>query len=132
MSLIPVPALADNDLWLLHDDKHAQVVNPGDAGPVRSVHTRHHPGLKSILVTRHHASCRIWISSPKRAAHPDGNAARCTYLAVSADLRRPFTCESDNRGMATVPPHHFFGLQLQRPHSTERIDRNRPIKNQLK
>ena len=108
MSLIPVPALADNDLWLLHDDKHALVVNPGDARPVMAAHPMHSPDLKSILVTRHLAGSRMRISSNKRAALSDGNAACCTHPAISPGLRRPFTCESDNRGMANVPPHHFF------------------------
>lgn len=103
MSLIPVPALADNDLWVLHDDIHALVVNPGDARPVMATHPVHSPDLKLILVTRHHVGSRMRIPSNKRAALFAGNAAFCTHPAVSADLRRPFTCESDNRRMATVP-----------------------------
>lgn len=55
MYLIPIPAFADNYLWLLHDGKHALVVDPGDAGPVLRVLEQHSLQLKSILVTHHHA-----------------------------------------------------------------------------
>lgn len=130
MSLIPVLALADNDRWLLHDDRHALALNPGDARAMMAAHPIHKPDLKSILVTRHRAGSRMQIPSNKRAALFDGNAASCTHAAISPDLRRPFTCESDNRCMANVPPHYFLGPR--RPHRTERMNRNRPIKNQLK
>lgn len=55
MYLIPVPAFADNYLWLLHDGKHALVVDPGDAEPVLAALTKHGLQLESILVTHHHA-----------------------------------------------------------------------------
>jgi hydroxyacylglutathione hydrolase len=29
-----IPAFTDNYLWLIHDDQHAAVVDPGDAAPV--------------------------------------------------------------------------------------------------
>ena len=34
MNLIPLPAFADNYIWLLHDGRRALVVDPGDAQPV--------------------------------------------------------------------------------------------------
>lgn len=36
LQIVPVPAFADNYLWLLHDEDSAEtaVVDPGDAGPV--------------------------------------------------------------------------------------------------
>ncbi len=55
MYLIPVPAFANNYLWLLHDGKRAVVVDPGDAGPVLRVLKQHALQLESILVTHHHA-----------------------------------------------------------------------------
>ncbi|MGH8857970.1 MAG: MBL fold metallo-hydrolase, partial [Polaromonas sp.] len=55
MFLIPIPAFADNYLWLLHDGKRALVVDPGDAGPVQRVLEQHALQLVSILVTHHHA-----------------------------------------------------------------------------
>ena len=130
MSLISVPALVDNYLWLLHNDKHALVMNPGDAKPVIAVRFLLNPDLKLILVTRHHARGRLRIPSKKWVVLSHGIAARCTRPAISADLRRPFTCESDNRGMATAPQHHY--PRLCSPHPIERMNSNRPIKNHLK
>ena len=55
MYLIPVPAFADNYLWLLHDGKRALVVDPGDAEPVLRALQASRLQLESILVTHHHA-----------------------------------------------------------------------------
>ena len=56
MKLIALPAFADNYIWLLHNDRHALVVDPGDSSPVLAW-MREHPGLQldTILVTHHHA-----------------------------------------------------------------------------
>jgi hydroxyacylglutathione hydrolase len=55
MKLLPLPAFADNYIWMLHDGREALVVDPGDAQPV--LNALHHEGLKlqGILVTHHHA-----------------------------------------------------------------------------
>jgi len=55
MKLIPLPAFADNYIWMLHDGKKALVVDPGDAQPVRAALLREGLQLESILVTHHHA-----------------------------------------------------------------------------
>ena len=55
LHLIPIPAFADNYLWLLHDGERALVVDPGDAAPVLQVLAQHALRLESILVTHHHA-----------------------------------------------------------------------------
>ena len=116
MSLIPVFALANNDRWLLHEYRHALVVNPGDARTTMAVHPAHKPDLNPILVTRHRAGSRMQVPPNKQAAIYDGNAASCTHAAISPDLRRPFTCESDNRGMANATPHYFLGSPAPAPH----------------
>ena len=56
MKLIALPAFADNYIWLLHNDHHALVVDPGDSAPVLAWMLEH-PGLQldTILVTHHHA-----------------------------------------------------------------------------
>jgi hydroxyacylglutathione hydrolase len=56
MNLIALPAFSDNYIWLLHDDRHALVVDPGDSAPVLAW-LQQHPGvqLDMILVTHHHA-----------------------------------------------------------------------------
>ncbi len=56
MTLIPLPAFTDNYIWLLHDDRHALVVDPGD-GAVAAQWLSQHPWIQldTILVTHHHA-----------------------------------------------------------------------------
>lgn len=54
LKLIPIPAFADNYLWMLHDGKRALVVDPGDAEPVMRVLKDQALQLESILVTHHH------------------------------------------------------------------------------
>lgn len=56
MNLIPLPAFTDNYIWLLHDDRHALVVDPGD-GAVVLAWLAQNPQvqLDTILVTHHHA-----------------------------------------------------------------------------
>ncbi|WP_090143006.1 hydroxyacylglutathione hydrolase [Limnohabitans sp. DM1] len=56
MKLIALPAFSDNYIWLLHDDHHALVVDPGEGAPVRQWLQQHpHVQLDTILVTHHHA-----------------------------------------------------------------------------
>jgi len=50
----PVPAFSDNYLWLLHNDRSAVVVDPGDAAPVEAALQRLKLDLVGILITHHH------------------------------------------------------------------------------
>ena len=52
MFLIPIPAVADKYLWLLHDGKRAALVDPGDAEPVLRPLEKHALQLESILDSR--------------------------------------------------------------------------------
>ncbi len=53
--LIPLPALADNYIWLLHDDNgQAIVVDPGQSAPVEHALIKHGWQLRAILLTHHH------------------------------------------------------------------------------
>ncbi|MEG0920389.1 MAG: hydroxyacylglutathione hydrolase [Comamonas sp.] len=54
MHLHPLPAFADNYIWLLHNDRQALVVDPGDAQPVINALAQHGLQLQSIVVTHHH------------------------------------------------------------------------------
>ena len=54
MTLVPLPAFADNYIWMLHDGSNAIVVDPGDAQPVFDALARHKLQLAAILVTHHH------------------------------------------------------------------------------
>ena len=53
--MIPIPAFADNYIWLIHNGKDALVVDPGDAQPVLDTLHQHGLTLQNILVTHHHA-----------------------------------------------------------------------------
>lgn len=55
LHVLAVPAFNDNYLWLIHDGRHAAVVDPGDAGPVLAALDRHGLSLHAILLTHHHA-----------------------------------------------------------------------------
>jgi hydroxyacylglutathione hydrolase len=55
LSVLAVPAFADNYLWLIHDGVHAAVVDPGDAGPILQTLQDHRLALTAILLTHHHA-----------------------------------------------------------------------------
>jgi hydroxyacylglutathione hydrolase len=55
LHVVPLPALADNYIWLLHDD-HGQaiVVDPGEAGVVEAALAERRLALTAILLTHHH------------------------------------------------------------------------------
>jgi hydroxyacylglutathione hydrolase len=50
-----IPAFKDNYIWVIHDDRHAVVVDPGDATPVLRFLQDQGLALAAILVTHHHA-----------------------------------------------------------------------------
>ena len=54
MLLIPLPAFADNYIWMVHDGHKAVVVDPGDAQPVLQALQQTGLQLDAILVTHHH------------------------------------------------------------------------------
>lgn len=53
--ITPIPAFADNYIWLLHNQVHAIVIDPGDATVVESKLQQLNLELAAILVTHHHA-----------------------------------------------------------------------------
>ncbi|GAA4355387.1 hydroxyacylglutathione hydrolase [Variovorax defluvii] len=54
MKLVPLPAFADNYIWMLQDGRNAIVVDPGEAAPVFDALARGGLHLAAILVTHHH------------------------------------------------------------------------------
>lgn len=54
LSVLAIPAFADNYLWLIHDGVHAAIVDPGDAAPVFAALEAHKLTLVAILLTHHH------------------------------------------------------------------------------
>lgn len=55
LHITPLPALADNYIWLLNDDEgNAVVVDPGDASVVEEALAERRLTLRAILLTHHH------------------------------------------------------------------------------
>lgn len=50
-----IPALRDNYIWAIHDDRSAAVVDPGEAAPVQAFLNAHGLRLNAILCTHRHA-----------------------------------------------------------------------------
>lgn len=103
MHLIPLPALADNYIWLLHDDDGcALIVDPGDANIVEQALTTRGLQLRTILLTHHHHD------------HIDGAAALLERHDVPVyapvDERIPFVTRSvaDGDHIAQVLPSLDF------------------------
>ena len=53
-AIIPIPAFADNYIWVLREGAVAAVVDPGDAAPVIAYLEREAVALSAILATHHH------------------------------------------------------------------------------
>ena len=55
IEITAIPALTDNYIWAIHDDRHVAVVDPGEAAPVLAFLMANGLQLKAILCThRHH------------------------------------------------------------------------------
>lgn len=63
LSVLPIPAFADNYLWLIHDGAQAAVVDPGDAAPVLDALNALGLSLVAILLTHRHADHVGGVSS---------------------------------------------------------------------
>jgi hydroxyacylglutathione hydrolase len=55
LNVLAIPAFNDNYLWLMHDDRHAVVVDPGDAMPIIKALRERGLTLAAILLTHRHA-----------------------------------------------------------------------------
>ncbi len=53
-NITAIPALQDNYIWALHDDRHAVVVDPGEAAPVLAFLNERDLVLDAILCTHRH------------------------------------------------------------------------------
>ena len=56
LKIIPIPAYQDNYIWILHNDVHAVVVDPGLAAPVKDyliklkLNKMEAPKIKQIII----------------------------------------------------------------------------------
>lgn len=65
--MLPLPAFSDNYIWMLHDARHALVVDPGDAAPVLQALHGMGLSLQAILVTHHHGDHVGGVSALREA-----------------------------------------------------------------
>jgi hydroxyacylglutathione hydrolase len=72
LNLTPLPAFADNYLWLLDDGRHAAVVDPGDAAVVSTALQARGLELAAILVTHHHADHTGGVDALRARLTADG------------------------------------------------------------
>ena len=70
LHIVPVRAFADNYIWVIRDQHHAAVVDPGDAVPVLDFLRRENLRIVAILNTHHHND------------HVGGNAALLQEFSV--------------------------------------------------
>lgn len=99
MHLIPIPAFADNYLWLLHDGQHALVVDPGDAAPVLRTLKQHGLQLQSILVTHHHADHTGGVAELRQAT------GATVYGPATESVPQPCTAVQEGDSVQTVGLH---------------------------
>jgi hydroxyacylglutathione hydrolase len=52
--IIAIPAMRDNYIWTIHNNRYAAVVDPGEAAPVLALLAAHNLRLDAILCTHHH------------------------------------------------------------------------------
>jgi hydroxyacylglutathione hydrolase len=86
ITIIPIPAFADNYIWTLREGGNAVVVDPGDAAPVLEYLDRERLTLTAILATHHHndhvggvpalvARYRVPVFGPARESIPERTRA---------------------------------------------------------
>lgn len=85
MKLVPLPAFADNYIWMLQDGRNAIVVDPGDAAPVFDALARGNLQLAAILVTHHHPDHTGGVAALREATGAQ------VYGPARETIPKPFT-----------------------------------------
>ena len=116
MHLIPLPALADNYIWLLHDDEgQAIVVDPGDALVVEQALTARQLQLRAILLTHHHHDHTDGVAS-LRARH-----AVSVYAPVDARISEATHHVHDGGWVELTSPQVRFEVMAVPGHTLSHV-----------
>ncbi|MBT0960124.1 hydroxyacylglutathione hydrolase [Denitromonas iodatirespirans] len=106
--IVPLPAFKDNYIWVMHDGRHALVVDPGDAAPVTDFIAQHGLTLAAVLITHHHAD-HIGGLRALAPSCPVYGPARDTVAGVTHPVREPDQIRIDELGITfrvlDVPGH---------------------------
>ncbi len=109
-AIIPIPAFADNYVWLLREGRAAVVVDPGDAAPVQAYLDREGLDLAAIVATHHHGDHVGGVEALVARRHvPVYGPARETIPARTRALREGDAVVLDELGLEflvlDVPGH---------------------------
>ena len=99
-SIHPIPALKDNYIWAIIDDRQqsAFIVDPGEAEPVEAFLHQHQLNLAGILITHHHWDHTNGISALKNNSIPVFGPAKENIPSVTNKLH-----ENDEVKLDHVP-----------------------------
>ena len=87
----PVPAFTDNYIWVIHNDDHALIVDPGESQGVLNYLKQHQLQLQAILITHHHYD---HINGVEEVLQQHPNA----QVYAPADDRIPFAYKTMQEG----------------------------------
>jgi hydroxyacylglutathione hydrolase len=111
MHLIPIPALSDNYIWVLHDDAgDAIVVDPSEAAVVEDALVANDLRLHAILLTHHHPD-HIGGAAALGAQHgvpiyaPDDQRITATTHPVADGQRIELTTPRAGFDVIAIPGH---------------------------
>lgn len=85
LQVVPVPAFADNYIWVIRDRQHAAAVDPGDAAPVLDYLAREGLELVAILATHHHGDHVGGVAALRRRFPVPVFGPRAERIAVVTD-----------------------------------------------